>query len=132
MASLNAKIVSAMPMVLRAPNVMKMENVLVNPISQETNVTKVSQDIMTSLIPSPVSAMVKDLLTKTVMKKVENVPALNMLLVINVINVQLDSLGSLNAKPVDVVKMDLWINLVMKMDSVLARNMSLVTNVMLV
>jgi len=30
------------------------------------------------------------------------------------------------------VKMDLWINLVMKMDSVLARNMSLVTNVMLV
>ena len=87
-----------MKMVLRAHSVMRMVNVLANQISLEINVIKVNLDIMISLIPNHVSAMLKDLLIKIAMNKVASVPALNMLLVINATNVALLSMDFLNAK----------------------------------
>ena len=65
-------------MVLRAPNVMRMANVLANLISLVTSVTKVSLDTMISPTPNLVNATLKAQLTKIVMKQMANVLALNM------------------------------------------------------
>jgi len=106
MATLTVNLVNVMQRVLLALHV-KMASVLVSQTSLVTNVTKLSQDTMTSQTQKNVSVVKKALLMSLAITLAVNVLAKNLSLETNVQNVQLSTMDFQAAKPVYVIQKDL-------------------------